>query len=81
MLDVPDTLLEESNDVFIIDAVVNFFTISPGLDQAHLAQSAHVVGDSRFADAGHFRQDADVQLAAGQGRQDADAAGVAECAE
>ena len=81
ILDVPDTLLKEGDDVFIIDAIEDFFSIAASLDQMHLAQTAHVMRDRRFADPGHLGQGADVHLAAGQGRQDADTAGVAESTE
>ena len=46
---MPDALLEESDDVFIIDAIEDFFSIAARLDQMHLAQSAQVMRNGRFA--------------------------------
>lgn len=80
-LDMLDTLLEEGNDVLIFHPVKDFLAIAAGPDQAHLAQPAHVVRDRRFADSDGGGQGADVELGIEEGRQDTDAAGIAEGTE
>ncbi len=41
--DVRHALLKQRNEVRVVDAIIDFPSLPPGSDQAHLPQAAHVM--------------------------------------
>ena len=81
MLDMIHALLKEGDDVLVLGSIINLFSFPPRLNEPHLAEPSHVVGDCGFADADHLGQGAHLHLSMRQRRKDPDAAGIAEGAE
>lgn len=56
VLNMLHALLKERDDMLIVDVVIDFFAIPPGLHHAHLAQTTHMVGNGRLTDSYHLCQ-------------------------
>lgn len=74
-------LPEQIGHVLIVQAVEHLAANFARLDQAHVAQAAHLVRDSRLANAHRFNQRPDIHLAVYQSSNDPHAAGIAQCAK
>jgi hypothetical protein len=81
MLDMVHALLKEGDDVLVLGSIINLSSLPARLNEPHLAEPSHVVGDRGFADADHLGQGAHVHLSMRQRREDPDAAGIAEGSE
>src|SRR5262252_8642674 len=78
LLDVLEPLREQSDDVLIVERVVDEPAVPPRTDESHAAQQPELMGDGRLADADTRRQLVDAELRARQRIEDADARRIAE---
>jgi len=62
MLDVFHTFLEQTDDVVVFDAIVDFLPLPARNHQTHLPQAAQMMRDGRLADAHRVRQSSDAHL-------------------
>ena len=81
LLDVPQPLPEERQDVLVVERVEDHPAVTPGPDDARVAQQAELVGHGRLGHAELGGEVADAQLGARQRVEDPHPGRVAEHAE
>ena len=78
LLDMPNALPKQFDEVIVLDTVVNLLPLSPGLDQVHLAQATQVVRHRRLTDPHSMGKSADIQLTNRQFGEQQHPASIAE---
>ena len=81
IFDMIHALLKKCQDMFILDAVIDFFSVAARLDNLHLAQAAQMMRDARFGNPNGERKLGNVYLTGGEGGQYPHPGGVAEGAK